>query len=263
MSLAALTKTIEKFAVANSPAILTGIAVAGTVATAVLTGKASFKAARVIAVEETKIKENLPEEATKELIVALDPKQKALLTWQLYIPAASAGFATVAAMITATQIGTRRTAAMAAAYSLSEKAFGEYRDKIVEKIGPNKEQKARDEIAQERVAKAPIPSNQIVVSGNDVRCFDQHSGRYFLNTMEELKKAQNDVNYRILNDGFASLNDFYEKIGLDMVPMGEDLGWNTDKKLELYFSTVLSPDQNPCIAIDFVNGPITNYYKGH
>ncbi|ADD81052.1 gp054 [Rhodococcus phage ReqiPoco6] len=268
MNFSVLAKNLERFAVANSPAILTGIAVTGTVATAVLAGKASFKAAKIIAGEEEKLKDRMvevsdEEEGDSDSESTLDTKQKTLLVWKLYIPAASTCVTTVMAMIAANQIGTRRTAAMAAAYSLSEKAFGEYREKIVEKMGPKKEEAARTEIAQERVARTPVPSNQVVISGNDVLCFDQHSGRYFHSTMEELKKSQNDTNYRIINDGYQSLNDFYERIGLDMVPTGEELGWNTDTKFELYFSTVLSPDQRPCIAIEFVKGPITNYYKVH
>lgn len=264
MNLSVLAKNIEKFAVANSPAILTGIAVTGTVATAVLAGKASFKAAKIIAGEEEKIKDHMVEVSDdEEADQGLDVKAKTLLVWKLYIPAASTCITTVMAMIAANQIGTRRTAAMAAAYSLSEKAFGEYREKIVEKIGPTKEAKARDELAQERVSRTPMPSNQLIITGNEVCCFDQHSGRYFLSTVEDLKQAQNNTNYRIINDGYQSLNDFYDRIGLDMVPTGEELGWNTDTKLELYFSTVMSPDQRPCVAIEFAKGPIANYYKGH
>lgn len=263
MSIANLAKSLERFTIAKSPAILTAIAVTGTVTTAVMVGKASFKAAELIAEEELRRETDYKLEVTKEL-VRMEPKDKFVLVWTLYIPAVSTGFTTIVAMITANQIGTRRTAAMAAAYSLSEKAFGEYREKVVEKIGEKKETAVRDELAQDRVTAHPVSSTQVfMTNGGDVLCFDQHSGRYFQSDMETLKKAVNDLNYKIIAESYASLNDFYDKIGLAILPTGEELGWNTDRKFDLSFSSVLSEDQRPCIAIDFMYGPFLDYYKGY
>ena len=263
MSISGLAKSLERFTIAKSPAILTAVAVTSAVTTAVMAGKASFKAAKLIEEEEQRRKTDHALGVTQE-VVEMDNKEKFALVWTLYIPAASTCFTTVVAMITANQIGTRRTAAMAAAYSLSEKAFGEYREKIVEKIGEKKEAHIRDELAQERVARQPVNTNQVVMlNPGDVLCYDQHSGRYFHSDMETLKKAQNDTNYQILRDSYASLNDFYDRIGLEIIPSGEELGWSTNKELELSFSSVLSTDQRPCIAIDFMHKPLPNYYKGH
>ena len=52
MKFDALAKTAEKFVIDNSPAILSGLAVAGVVSTAYLAAKASFKAALVIDADE-------------------------------------------------------------------------------------------------------------------------------------------------------------------------------------------------------------------
>lgn len=263
MSIAGLVKSLERFTIAKSPAILTAVAVTGAITTAVMAGKASFKAAELIAEEEQHRKTEHKLGVTQEL-VEMETIDKFNLVWTLYIPAFSTGVTTVVAMITANQIGTRRAAAMATAYSLSEKAFSEYRGKIVEKIGDKKEQHVRDELAQERVNRHPVNSQQVVmVNAGDVLCYDQHSGRYFLSDMETLKKAQNDTNYQILRESYASLNDFYDRIGLEFIPTGEELGWSSDQELDLVFSTVLSTDQRPCIAIDFRQGPVINYYKGH
>ena len=263
MSIASLAKSLERFTIAKSPAILTAVAVTGTVTTALLVGKASYKAATLIAEEENRRKVDHDLGGTAEL-TPMETKEKVALVWTLYIPAASTCTTTVVAMITANQIGTRRTAAMAAAYSLTEKAFGEYREKVVEKIGERKEGAVRDELAQDRVTANPVSSTQVIMTNSgDVLCFDQHSGRYFQSDMETLKKAVNDLNYKMLNESYASLNDFYDKIGLPILPTGEDLGWNTDNKFDLSFSSVMSEDQRPCIAIDFMYGPFLNYYKGY
>lgn len=261
MQISQLAKTLERFTISKSPAILTAIAVTGTITTAVLVGKASFKAAEILAEEEEDRRAQV-EVGMVKTYTPLETQEKLKLVWMLYIPAVSTCTTTVVAMITANQIGTRRTAAMAAAYSLTEKAFGEYREKVVEKIGEKKETAVRDELAQDRVARTEPSQQVLILADNKVLCFDQHSGRYFQSDMESLKKAQNDMNYRILRQSHANLNDFYDKLGLEIVPSGEALGWNRDDEFELAFSTVFSTDQRPCIAIDFMHDPKPDYDRG-
>ena len=252
MTMHDLAKHIERVAVDNAPAILTAVGVTGTVTTAIFAGRGAFKAAEIIRENEANNRVENPKERLIENVK---------LTWMLYIPAVGVGSATIACILFANQIGTRRAAAMAAAYSMSEKAFTEYREKIVEKIGESKEQEARDEIAQERVERNPLGSQIVVVNDREVLCFDQYTGRYFKSSMEELKQAQNKINHRMIRENYASLNDFYDCIGLDWVPTGDDLGWNSDQMLELSFTTVMSEDQRPCIAIDFSTVPVRNFYR--
>lgn len=237
----------------NSPAILTAVAVTGTLTTAYLTGKASFKAAEVIRGEEWRQHKQLS---------GLDPKEKLELTWKLYLPAAGTAAATIACIIAANQIGTRRTAAVAAAYAISERAYEEYRHKVIEKIGDKKEQSYRDEIAQERIDRNPPPEDMVLLEdGLSVLCCDQFTGRYFLSDMESLRRAQNTINYRVNNDYYASLSAFYELIGLEPTSMSDDFGWNADKLMELEFSTALTPSGKPCLTFDFKVAPIRGYNR--
>ena len=157
-----------------------------------------------------------------------------------------------------------RAAAVAAAYTISEKAFSEYKEKVVERLGTPKEQKIRDEVAQDRVTKNPPNEREtIITGGGEVLCYEAFTGRYFKSDMETLKKAQNDLNYVMLNDGYASLSDFYNKIDLPTTSYSDEIGWTSDKLLELNFSTVLSDDGRPCISIDFMAAPVRDYYKLH
>lgn len=261
MSLRDIVKETQKYAVANSPAILTAIGVTGTLTTAYLTGKASFRAVRVIDREQLTLKRKA--EAGEPLYI-LDTKQQLKIVWKMYIPAASAGALTVFSIVYANRIGSRRAAAVAAAYTLSEKAFSEYKDKVVETIGKNKAQKVRDDIAQDRVTANPVGSQQVIITGGgDVLCMDSHTGRYFQSSMETLKQAQNDINYQILNHDYASLTDFYNKIALPSIPTSDNLGWNTDKSLELMFTTAMSEDNKPCLVVSFLYGPYPNYFRAH
>ena len=79
--------------------------------------------------------------------------------------------------------------------------------------------------------------------------------------MEELKKAQNDLNHRILRDNYASLSDFYDMLGLEHTQDADDIGWNVDKLLEIEFSTCISPDQKPAISIRYRVEPIRGFHR--
>lgn len=253
MTLVALAKQAEKFTTDHSPQILTGIAVAGTITTAVLTGKASIKAYNHIKYE-TMLRDDAGEPYYPTA------QDKVAWTWKLFVPPFIAGATTVAATIAATQIGTRRGAALAAAYAVSEKAFTEYKEKVVEKLGENKERAVRDDIAQDRVKNNPV-TEHIVSGGGKVLCYEPYTGRYFMSDMEALKKAQNDLNYLVLNNYYASMSDFYDLIGLDRTKVSDDMGWNSDKMLELSFSTVLSDDDRPCMVMDYQVVPIRGYSR--
>lgn len=243
-TLSSVFKQAQKMVFDNSPLILTAIGVTGTVTTAVLTGKASFKMARLF-----------HDHFDRDLTT----REKVELSWTLYLPAVGTGVATVVCIIAANRIGTRRAAALAAAYSVSERAFSEYKDKIVDRLGPQKEQTIRDEIAQDRVDR--VPSKEIVIIGaGNVLCHDAITGRYFESNMEALRKAQNDLNAVILNHQYATLHEFYKLIGLAPTKYASEVGWNTSQMCELKFSTVMSEDGRPCISIDYAPFPIRDYY---
>lgn len=259
MDFGLMMKRAEKLLVDNSPAIMTAIAVTGTVATAYLTGKASFKAAALIQDEYDR---RIVEAGSANRVESFpDFREKAELTWKLYIPAASTAVLTIACIITSNRVGNRRAAAMAAAYSFSEKAYRDYREKVVEKLGGKKEEALRDELAQERISNNPPSSQEIIIAGGDVLCRDEFSGRYFMSTVQTIKAAQNDVNHQINNSYYASVTDFYDKIGLPKTSVSDEMGWNSDRLLELRFSTTMSDDNRPCISIGFDTVPIRGYHR--
>lgn len=241
MNFTDINNILRRFVRDNSPALLAGTAITGVAATAYLSGKASYHLALYIDVE---YEGNPPPRKIDQL----------RLFWKRYIPTVVAGVTTSACVIGATKIGNRRTAAAVAAYSLTERAFTEYKEKVVEKFGENKEQQVRDEIAQDRIKNQQVPQAVIVANGT-VLCYEMHTGRYFLSDMEHLRKTQNDINAKLLREMYATLSDFYYALGIDYTQSSSDIGWTSDKPLELRFSTVLSPDGRPCLAFEY------NYVK--
>jgi Family of unknown function (DUF6353) len=248
---------VAQFAEDNAAALLTAGGVVGTVATAVLTARATFKAAEVIS--EKEVESFNP--ATKD-VKLLDTKEKVMLVWPLYIPPVVTGGATIASIIMSNRISAQKAAALAAAYGLAERNFAEYKDKVSEKLTGPKQIAVDDEIAQDRVNRTPGHEGIVVVEG-EVLCFDEPTGRYFRSTMENINKAVNTTNAEILHHDHASASFFYEELDLPATTWTDEVGWNTDQLLELKFSTVLSPDGRPCIAIDFKYLPKVDYVPKH
>lgn len=248
-----ILKDFKRFVSAKSPEILTGIGIAGMITTTVLAVRATPKAMSLI--EEKK-----NEEWTDEL----SPLEIVKIAWKPYIPAIVTGATSVACIIGASSVNAKRNAALTAAYKLSETALTEYREKVVETIGEKKEQIVRDKVAEERVKKNPVSKNEVIVTGNGkTLCFDPISGRYFMSSIEAIKRAENELNKQLLHDifGYVSLNDFYDELGLDRTIVGNDLGWNTDQLIDVSFSSQLNDNGEPSVVLDFLVAPKYGYDK--
>jgi Family of unknown function (DUF6353) len=242
----------------NSTTILTGVGVVGTVGTAVLTGRASFKAADVLS------------EKTKELNDGVDPEidrlgfsktEKVKLVWPYFLPPIAVGGGTVAAIVMANRISSKQIAALAIASGVSERAFQEYKEKVLEKLGDRQETAIQDEIAQDQVTNNP-PSGQVIIAGSgDVLCFEPLTGRYFNSTIETVKAAENKVNYEIIHFEYCSLSHFFDEIGLAPTDYSDMVGWNVANRMEVKFSTTMSEDKRPCLVVGYLNTPSMDYNK--
>lgn len=241
-------KQAEKLVIDNSPAILTGVAVAGTVATALLTGRTAVRIYQ-------KLEEQDPNNE-------LSPAEVAKLVWPECIPPVVIGTATITCIVASNRVSSRRAAALATAFSLSEQAMQEYKAKVIEKFGEGKEQSVRDAVAHDRVMANPPSRNTVIVTGDgDVLCYDSYSGRYFTSSAEKIRRAVNQLNHRLLSDMYASLNDFYILLGLEQVEVGEEVGWTSDKLLDVFISATVTEEERPCLVIVFDNTPIRGYHK--
>lgn len=241
-------KTIRQ----HSPEILTGIGIGGMLTTTVLAVQATPKALEKIKLEK--------KEKQVDKLGKIEILKK---TWKYYIPSLITGCISISCIIGASAVNTKRNAALATAYSLSESALKLYRDKVIETIGEKDEIKIRDAVAKEKINKTPIVSKEVIVTekGNTL-CFDTISGRYFKSDMETIKKAVNAVNHRMLSEMYVSLNDFYDEIGLPSTKIGDDIGWNVNRKMiELSFSSQLATDGTPCLVVDYMEMPIYEYDK--
>jgi hypothetical protein len=243
----------------NSTTILTGIGVVGTVTTAYLSGSAAFKAGKILEESEQQAAQN---EENGHGIIVVGMPLKIKMTWRLYIPAVLTGAATITAIIFANKIASKKIAALAIAGGLSDRALQEYKEKVASRWGENKARGIHDEIAQDRVDGNPVGGREVILAGSgDVLCFDMLTGRYFTSSIEEIKRAENKINHELNNFMSASLTEFYDEIGLPATTYSDSVGWNGNNQVEVIFSTTMSSDNRPCIAIDFANAPIPEYHR--
>lgn len=220
---------------ANSPTIMSAVAVGGLGTTVYLTVKGTLDA--VHRVEEDNRKE-------------LTDREVVDLVWDCYLPAAIVGGGTACCIVMATRVGNRRAAAAQAALVISERAYSEYRDKVIDEIGSSQEGNIRDKIAEDRVKNNP-PSGTFVVSDGKVLCLEMYTGRYFESDIETIRKSVNDINAQILHHDEATLDDLYILIGLQPTTMSSQFGWTSDKLLEVDFTSMLTPDGRPCLAFGY------------
>lgn len=232
MNTATLLINAKKFLRSNNSEILTAFGISGVAVTGYLAVKAGYR--------------------SKDRLRYIDEdaslKDKVQIVWDLYIPPVTSGAVTIVCVFSSSKVNNQRTAAVITAYSVAETAFSEYREKIAEEIGPRKEQSIRDKIVQDRIEKRP-PS-MIIAGSGEVLCCELFTGRYFKSDMESLRRTQNDINHRVVNQIYVTLDEFYDILDLPHTSNSGTIGWES-KLLELEFSTVLAPKGEPCLAFRY------------
>ncbi|MGL4451393.1 MAG: DUF6353 family protein [Sarcina sp.] len=237
---------------ASSPEILIGLALAGFAGSTVMAVKATPKAVRLIEEEKVIRKENKEPEMTKMDVVKI--------AWKPYIPSLAFYTLSAACVLGSNHMYAKRNSAMIAAYKLTERAYTEYKDAVVEQIGEVKEKEIVDRISERRLVDNPS-SSAVIVGTGDALFYDTLSGRYFRSTMSAIEKSIIDMNFLIINDLYASVNDLYELYDIEYTAAGHEMGWNTSNKLEVYYSAKVTPEGNACIVINYANHPTMDFNK--
>lgn len=250
MAIKEIFDSISKFADKHSPEILLGVGISGMITTTVLAVRATPKAVRTL--DETKKRKQKLKLNAGETIAAV---------WKFYIPAVITGGLSTACLIGSNTVNNRRNAALATAYAISETALKSYSEKVVEAIGEKKELAIREAVSKERMEENPVSKSEIIVTqkGNTL-CYDTISGRYFKSDMERIQRTVNQINKRLRDEMYISLNEFYIELGLPTIKIGDSLGWNIDwGYLDVKYDTQLADDGTPALVIDYRLAPKYNY----
>lgn len=240
----------------NSPTLLTGLGVAGLIVTASFAARNMLEADRVIKDFEASAMAvtGAPEYET-------DFKTKVKLAWKCFIPTLAIGAVSAVCIIGANRISTQRAAALGAAFAATESTLRLYGDKVREVVGERKAEEIRQEVAASKIEHVP-GSNTVVMTGKgETLVFDTFTGRYFKGDVEMIRRAENTINFRLVNGTFVSLNEFYGEIDVPGIKIGDDIGWIPERLMEISFGAKLDESGVPCVVMDFLVGPKHDLYQ--
>lgn len=234
----------------NASTILTGIGGAGVIATSVMAVKATPKAIKLLDKAKEEKGENL---TTIEKIRVAGPA---------YIPSALIGISTIVCIFGANAINKRQQAALISAYALLDSSYKEYKNKVIELYGEDTDNHVHEEIAKDKYT-----GDKKTSDNNKVLFYDEFSGRYFNSSMEDVLKAEYELNKKISVWGGAYLNDLYGLLGIPATDYGDYLGWSASSMYKMYWNQWLDfnherfefDDGLECFIISFAQEPIPDF----
>ena len=213
-----LLRHTKLFVSRNGSTILTCMAGVGLVATAVLTAQSTPKAMKRV--------ENAREEKGEELTKF----ETAIAAVPAYIPPFVAGVTTLVCMFGANSLNKRQQASLVSAYALLDNSYKEFKKKTEEVYGEGAAEKVKSEIAKDKCEESGIePSDGMKLF------YDDFSGRIFESTIEKVQEAEYNINRDLSMQGYATLNQFYDYLGLVPIDGGNDLGWSADMNFDYYW----------------------------
>lgn len=183
----------------KSNVILTFIGMAGVIATAVLAVKETPKALKKIQEDSEKKHNGDPNAYTM--------KEAIRSAWKYYIPSFVVGAVTISSIAASTFLSKKQEASLIAGYSLLKHSYEKVKE--LEADHNTKEEKKEGGIGSE-----------------EMLFYDLYSDRYFWRTITEVIDAEYRLNRMLAIDGCATLNNFYNFLGLEETESGSYMGWS-------------------------------------
>ena len=248
------------FFVKNATKILTGASVGFTVLAVVEAHQASRKSADIYIREARRRMEGVVSDEHKDqfwipasqIASEFTIKERVQMSWKCYITTGIFATAAVSCAIGAHVQGVKQYAALAGAYAASEKSFIEYRKKVKEVIGEDKEKSVRDEVAKEHADRTPPEGPP---QEGKVWTHDMQTGHNFWCDIQRAQQAENNINKALASgDIFVDMNEFLHATGQPECSLGENNGWigiNSDKWFDLRLTSMLDERNNPMVVFDY------------
>ena len=262
----------------HSPEIMLVVGVVGVVTSGVMACRATLKVEAVL--DTTREKLDKIKEAkglvSEEEYSEADAKKDTALTYvqtgfefvKLYGPAILVGAASIACIVGSHGIMRKRNFALVAAYKAIETSFKDYRKRVVDEFGQDKDRMLKNGITQSKIAVIEMDENgkakkfQKVVENIDPTGISQYA-RFFDESCPNwsktpeynltfLKCQQNYANDLLKTRGHVFLNDVYDLIGVPRSQAGAIVGWVRDNG-DGFIDFGLFDGERMAVR-DFVNG---------
>ena len=272
----------------HSPEIMVVSGVVGTVVAGVMACKATTKVSQITEdhnkqleiihssaeageIEtENGVVEYTNEDAQKDTSIVY--AQTGIKFIKLYGPAVLLGAVSITSILAGHNILHKRNVALAAAYSVLDRSFKDYKDRVIERFGKDLEKEIRYNIKAKEFEKVVSEDGtettekeivDVVEDPNELSeffriyddgckgwCKDPEANLIFL------KRQQSYANDKLKSQGYLFLNDVYDMLGFPKTKAGQIVGWvydendNTrDNFVDFGFTNI---NKEKCR--DFVNG---------
>ena len=242
----------------HSPEILIVTGIVGIVTSAVMACKATTKINDILEDTKTQVEkvhtvledESIPEETYSEedskKDLAIIYAKIGLSFVKLYGPSILLGAVSIASIITSNNILRKRNIALAAAYTVVDTGFKEYRGRVIERFGEELDKELKYNIKAENVKETFIDEDgsektvdKTVEMTDPHACYSNYARFYDdgckgwtkdpeLNLVF-LKQMQQYANDRLRARGHLFLNEVYDMLGIPHSSAGQIVGWIYDE----------------------------------
>lgn len=221
----------------------------------ILSAKMTIKAVR--ATDKRKEELGVDKLTTQELIAT---------NWKYYIPVVGSMATGLGLSIGGEKIDIKEKTALSAALIANNANFETYKQKVIERIGENKEREIEGEVVKEQIKNAPAETSKYIAPGEGgTLFFEPCTGRAFYSTPEKVRKAYNRLTSMMHSSYYVDLNDFFSCLGLPDIDMGDVIGWNNDavRSIELdrdrFIPCMVDEIEEPCLRLTYNFWPNPNY----
>ena len=246
-----------------SPEIALVIGIGGMIAGAVLACRATIKAERIAkeAKEQLETIENVTsDESNSEIYSEEDSKKDKTIVYiqtgvkllKVYAPAIILEALSIASLCKGHDILHKRNGALMAAYAALDRGYNEYRKRVVEELGeeketllrkglkaaeidiPSKDEEGRETtetVSVKRQTKKPISEYARLFGEGVTPAWDKHPG-YNLSFVRATQRRANDELRRrsaATGVGVLFLNEVYDWLGFERIAEGQEIGWLYDR----------------------------------
>lgn len=155
---------------------------------------------------------------------------------KLYAPAVGLGVISIVLLTGSHVVLTKRNAGLAAAYAVLDKGFNEYRERVRNELGPEKDQEFRYGSQTKEIVEEDENGHKVkeikrnTVTGRSIyaRYFDENNRNWQRNPIANrtfVQCQQDYANDKLTANGHLFLNEVYDLLGMERTPEGSQVGW--------------------------------------
>lgn len=244
-------KQIKLFMNKNSPIILAGLGIFGTLSTVYMAHQDTLKAEHIK--KQTKPR-NLKEEIQD--------------TWKCYIPTAISATGTISCIVGSHYCSFKQREALASAYLVSQTTLQKYQEKVVERIGKNKARDLREEVDHE-IAEMHAPAvsftsqvTDAIDTGHGKTLFYDIPGeRYFYSDMNYMDHQVNMMNKEVRTEMYYDWNEINYRWGLPYKKFGSEHIFTPEEPLEVNYTPEIMDNGQVRILVNYDLIPLSEYLE--